>query len=138
MIPSIWENAVKAPHLSLSPRKFSPGTSRRHESDRNPWRQAMARSSTRAKAVFFATMTLIASLSISESSSIGDDPAAIQQRAIQRIDGFVDRFRKTGDRTALLADLRQAEVELATSYEVLLRRRKPSSSRLEFDQARRY
>jgi hypothetical protein len=45
----------------------------------------MSKPSARVKAVFFATMTLVASLSISESGSIGDDPVAIQQRAIQRI-----------------------------------------------------
>jgi tetratricopeptide (TPR) repeat protein len=78
--------------------------------------------SGRGKAVFFATMTLVASLAIPASSSVGDDPLSLQQRAIQRIDGYIDRFRKTGDMASLLPDLQQADVELATSYEVFLRR----------------
>jgi CHAT domain-containing protein len=67
-------------------------------------------------------MTLIASLAIPVGSAVGDDPIALQQRAIQRIDGYIDRFRKTGDLTSLLPDLQQADVELAASYEVFLRR----------------
>ena len=51
-----------------------------------------------------------------------DAPLALQRRAIQRIDGFVDHFRRTGDRTARRPDLREAETELVASYRGLLGR----------------
>jgi CHAT domain-containing protein len=47
------------------------------------------------------------------------DPLALQKRAIQRIDGFVDQFRKTGDMRSRLPDLAQAEAELAASNRML-------------------
>jgi len=82
----------------------------------------MSSPSKQFKAAVFGTMTLIASLTIGVSSFVGDDPFTLQQRAIQRIDGYVDRFRKTGDRASLLIDLRQADVELAASNRILTAR----------------
>ena len=45
------------------------------------------------------------------------DPAEMQARAVRRIDAFVDHFRKTGDFQSRLADLLQADAELAASNE---------------------
>src|ERR1043166_8628202 len=41
------------------------------------------------------------------------DPIALQNRAVARIDGFVDYYRRTGDMRSRLQDLAQADVELA-------------------------
>jgi CHAT domain-containing protein len=47
------------------------------------------------------------------------DPIELQKRAIQRIDDFTDQFRKTGDFRSRIADLAQAEGELAASNRIL-------------------
>jgi CHAT domain-containing protein len=47
------------------------------------------------------------------------DPIELQKRAIQRIDGFTDQFRKTGDFRSRISDLAQAEAELAASNRML-------------------
>jgi CHAT domain-containing protein len=44
-----------------------------------------------------------------------DDPLALQRRAVQRIDGFVDQVRRTGDIRAALPELALADRELAAS-----------------------
>ena len=44
-----------------------------------------------------------------------DDVTLLQQRAIARIDAFVEHFRKTGDFQSRVADLQQAESELTAS-----------------------
>jgi CHAT domain-containing protein len=51
-----------------------------------------------------------------------DDPLVLQQRAVERIDAFVDHFRRTGDYRSRVADLRQAEAELTSSNGVLAAR----------------
>jgi CHAT domain-containing protein len=43
------------------------------------------------------------------------DPLELQNHAIQRIDAFVDQFRRTGDIRSRLPDLAQAEAELLAS-----------------------
>src|SRR5437868_5010360 len=50
------------------------------------------------------------------------DPLALQQQAIQRIDAFVEYFRKTGDLQSRVPDLAQAEAELAASNSMLAAR----------------
>jgi CHAT domain-containing protein len=47
------------------------------------------------------------------------DPIELQKRAIQRLDAFVDQFRKTGDIRSRIPDLAQAEAELAESNRAL-------------------
>ena len=47
------------------------------------------------------------------------DPIEIQKRAIQRIDGFIDTFRRTGDMTSRRPDLERAEGELEESNRML-------------------
>ena len=44
-----------------------------------------------------------------------NDPISLQTRAIQRIDGFVDQFRRTGDMRSRLRDLAEAATELDAS-----------------------
>src|SRR5262249_45040725 len=43
------------------------------------------------------------------------DPIALQKRAVDRIDAFVDNFRRTGDLRSRAADLSQADAELEES-----------------------
>lgn len=50
------------------------------------------------------------------------DPIELQKRAVQRIDSFVDQFRKTGDVRSRIPDLAQAEAELAASNRMLAAR----------------
>lgn len=47
------------------------------------------------------------------------DPLALQKGAIQRLDAFVDHYRKTGDFRARLPDLATADAELAASNRML-------------------
>jgi len=45
-----------------------------------------------------------------------DDPGALQKQGIERVNQYIDRFRRTGDRSALLPQLQQAGRELRESY----------------------
>jgi CHAT domain-containing protein len=47
------------------------------------------------------------------------DPVALQKRAVERIDAFVDNFRRTGDFRSRIGDLAQADLELAESNRLL-------------------
>ena len=47
-------------------------------------------------------------LALAESARAQGDPLALQQSAIQRIDGFVEHFRKTGDMETRRPDLERA------------------------------
>lgn len=69
-------------------------------------------------------LILIASLCLLSAAQIfaQDDPLALQKRAVQRIDAFVDQFRKTGDMRSRLPDLAQAEKELTASNQMLAAR----------------
>ena len=51
-----------------------------------------------------------------------DDPLVLQQRAVDRIEAFVDHFRRTGDYRSRIPDLRQAEAELISGNGVLAAR----------------
>ena len=48
---------------------------------------------------------------------LSTDPLQLQQQAIKRIDQFVERFKRTGDRSSLLTQLKQAESELMASVQ---------------------
>ena len=50
------------------------------------------------------------------------DPMELQSRAIQRLDAFVETFRKTGDVRSRMPDLAQAEAELSASNRMLAAR----------------
>src|SRR5918999_4790504 len=50
------------------------------------------------------------------------DPRALQARAIQRIDAFIAHFRQTGEFQSRMADLAQADAELAASNQALTER----------------
>jgi tetratricopeptide (TPR) repeat protein len=50
------------------------------------------------------------------------DPVILQQQGIERIERFIDTFRRTGDRTTLLGELPRAAAELTTSYEAFIAR----------------
>ena len=56
---------------------------------------------------------------VAEVARAADDPLVLQQRAVDRIEAFIDHFRKTGDFRSRIADLRQAEAEIAASNAVL-------------------
>jgi CHAT domain-containing protein len=45
------------------------------------------------------------------------DPAQLQQQAIQRIERFIEHFKRTGDHTSLLPELKQAEAELIVTVQ---------------------
>ena len=50
------------------------------------------------------------------------DPIELQTRAIQRLDAFVETFRRTGDMRSHLPDLAQADAELSASNRALAAR----------------
>ena len=50
------------------------------------------------------------------------DPLALQGRAVQRVDGFVDHFRRTGEFQSRLPDLVQADAEFSLSNQALAAR----------------
>jgi CHAT domain-containing protein/tetratricopeptide (TPR) repeat protein len=53
------------------------------------------------------------------SPAVADEEAALlQRRAIERIDRFIDTFRRTGDRTSLRPELAEAARELAEAAEL--------------------
>lgn len=58
---------------------------------------------------------VILSLMTLSAPAAEDNTTLLQQRAIARIDGFVDHFRKTGEFQSRVADLQQAESELTAS-----------------------
>lgn len=74
-----------------------------------------------ARRSFRLLALLGALLAVSQTLAQGD-PLALQQQAVRRIDDFVEAFRKTGDFRSRLADLAQAERELAASNQMLAAR----------------
>jgi CHAT domain-containing protein len=73
---------------------------------------------------------LIASLIIAAAAqtvAAQTDPLELQKRGIARIDAVVDQFRRTGDTRLDVAELRQAEAELAASNQTLASRQAWSS-----------
>ncbi len=67
-------------------------------------------------------LLLPALLLVKAASHAADQAELLQQQAIQRIDGFVDHFRTTGDRVTRLPQLQQAERELIASYRAFMGR----------------
>jgi tetratricopeptide (TPR) repeat protein len=65
-----------------------------------------------------ATMSLILLTSL---ICVQADPSALQQSAINRIEGYVVHFRRTGDLKEQLADLEQAAQDLTASYQEFIR-----------------
>ncbi len=64
--------------------------------------------------------TLILCLVLFASTATAQgDPLVLQQKAIRRIEAFIEHFRKTGDRKSRVRDLAQAEAELAQSNRIL-------------------
>jgi CHAT domain-containing protein len=70
------------------------------------------------------SIVLSALFCISPVSAKSDtlEPLRLQQQAIKRIERFIEHFKRTGDRTSLLPELKQAELELAVSEEEFKRR----------------
>lgn len=60
-------------------------------------------------------------LEVYNSTHEGNNPTLLQERAIKQIDHFIDHFRKTGDRKALLPELQEAANELAESLDLFMR-----------------
>jgi CHAT domain-containing protein len=71
---------------------------------------------------FVFTALFLCLLLPAQSARAQSDPIALQKRAIERIDGFVDQFRKTGDPRSRLSDLAQADAELGASNQMLAAR----------------
>ncbi len=69
--------------------------------------------------IFQLFLVIFSSIFLTAPLFAQNDPLALQKRAIQRIDAFVDQFRKTGDMRSRLPDLAQAEAELAASNKML-------------------
>ena len=78
--------------------------------------------SRRASVLVLVTVMLAGSPPVQPLLAQGD-PAALQKRAIERIEAFVDRVRKTGDMRSGLIELAQADAELAASNKLLVSRR---------------
>jgi tetratricopeptide (TPR) repeat protein len=58
-------------------------------------------------------------------AAAGEDPQALQQRAIARIDAYVEYFRRTFDSTALQEERKRAEGELKESIRLFRGRGQP-------------
>ena len=58
------------------------------------------------------------------------DPAALQQQAIQRLDRVNEYRRKSGDLSGLLSERQQAQSELTTSYQAFIARQDIASAAL--------
>lgn len=54
-------------------------------------------------------------LSVAASAIHAEDPASLQERAIERIDAYIRHFQTTGDRQSRVRDLEKAEAELGFS-----------------------
>lgn len=54
-------------------------------------------------------------------SAIAIDPAQLQQQGIDRVQEFIEHFRKTGDRQTRLPNLKRAAQELSRSLEIFTR-----------------
>ena len=65
---------------------------------------------------------LLYSVLLPTAVSAQGDPLALQRNAIQRMDAFIDHYRKTGDFQTRLADLTQADAEFETSNRMLATR----------------
>lgn len=76
----------------------------------------------RGKAVIRLAAILVLSLQVAFADP-ADDPKVLQKQGIQRIDQYTDHFRRTGDQTSLLPELRKAQSELSASYDGFLARR---------------
>jgi CHAT domain-containing protein len=71
--------------------------------------------------VSVAALTLVVCSIASSGSPLGaqGDPLALQKQAAQRIDAFVDHFRRTGEFQSRLSDLARADLELSVSNQAL-------------------
>lgn len=65
---------------------------------------------------------ILSVLALSASVAAEDDATLLQQRAIARIEAFIDHFRKTSDFQSRAADLQQAESELIASQQAFAAR----------------
>ena len=72
--------------------------------------------------LIFKLILVIYSCMLPPAQLVAQAIARAPEQAIQRIDAFVDQFRKTGDMRSRLADLAQAESELAASNRVFAAR----------------
>lgn len=73
---------------------------------------------------FLAAGMLISSFAFGQTRTSDQQPAdaaKLQQRAVARIERYIDHFRRTGDRATLIPELQQAERELTKSYELFVR-----------------
>jgi CHAT domain-containing protein len=61
-------------------------------------------------------------LAVPASAQLASDPLALQRQGGERVDGYLDHLRKTGDRTSRRPDLARAEQELLDSYRGFLGR----------------
>ena len=64
-------------------------------------------------------LVFAALLILAEPACSQGDPLALQQSAVQRIDGIVEHYRKTGDMQTRLPDLERAAAELDASNRML-------------------
>ena len=62
----------------------------------------------------------LALISLATPASAQGDPLELQKRAIARIDGYVDFYRRTGDMRSQLGQLAQADAELTASNRLLV------------------
>src|SRR6516165_4048312 len=81
----------------------------------------------------FAPLVLFAAVWLKASPGApggDDDPALVQQRAIQRIDDYVDAYRKTGNLRSGWPELLRARDELQASETEFVRRGNLASAAL--------
>lgn len=72
--------------------------------------------------VWLVLVSALVCVSASLAFSATEDPARLQQQGIQRIERFIEQFKRTGDRTSLLPELKQAEAELTLTEQEFRRR----------------
>ncbi len=69
--------------------------------------------------VLMPVILVAAALALAEPARTQGDPLALQQSAVQRIDGFIEYFRKTGDMQTRRPELQRAAAELDASNRML-------------------
>ena len=73
-----------------------------------------------SRRLFSVSSLVLLVLTISSAGYSQVDPSTLEKQSIERIDGFIENFRRTGDFQSLLPQLQQAEADLFISYRTFL------------------
>jgi CHAT domain-containing protein len=74
-----------------------------------------------AKSLFGKSVLPVGLLVLVCAPNYSQNATTLQQQGVQRIDSFIEHYRKTGDYKSLIPQLQQAESELMISYKAFLK-----------------